>query len=163
MSFESLRELLELNEKRALLEIELTSGNIHQFAGKDIKHLTDRDEFKKIEQLDHEYAKKLVAAWIGDKSDFERSSGKVTNFLFPLMLSSQAIANKAPKLKTPDTEKSIKLLLQLHKISFVDSKHARQDNSVWKSEKWAREWLEVNEIDLEQLREEMEIYRDLSL
>jgi hypothetical protein len=140
-----------------LLEIALTSGNVHQFAGKEKQHLTDRDEFKAIQHEAPDFAKKLVLAWEGDARDYERSQGKGFDPLFPKMLDPKSVAKFAPGLKVDGAlEKGLGLLKQLHGMSFpTKPAAARTDNSVWSHERWARESQDFDMVGYEMLREEV--------
>lgn len=141
-----------------LIETFLTPGNVHQFAGKEKQHLTDREEFKHIQSAAPDFAKKLALAWDGDSRDFERSQGKNFDPLFPKMLDSKSVAKFAPDLKIDQTlEKQLGLLKQLHSYSFPNKTPAtRKDSSVWSNERWAKESQDFDMVDYEMLREEVD-------
>jgi hypothetical protein len=150
MAFSLLNQLLD--------EAQLTPGNVHQFTGKEVKHLLDTDEFKAIQKQDPGFAKKLELAWEGDARDFQHSQGKNFEPLFPKMLDPKAIAKFAPELK-PDVNltKGIGLLKQLHAMSFPTKQASTKvDNSVWSQERWARESEEFDLAGYELLKEEVE-------
>jgi hypothetical protein len=137
-----------------LLETPLTAGNVHQFAGKEVRNLTDRDEFKAIQQTAPDFAKKLVLAWEGDAREYDRNGGKGFDPLFPKMLEPKSIAKFAPGLKA---DQAISLLKQLFNYSFSTKQTtARSDNSVWAQERWAKESQNFDKAAYKLLREEVE-------
>ena len=131
-----------------LLEAEMTAGTVHQYAGKETKHLTDRDEFKLIQRDAPDFAKKLVVAWEGDARDFSRSPDKFDP-LFPKMLDEKAIKKFAPSLHL--SSQQIGMLNRLHSMSFPAKLNVKNDKSPWGGERWVRE----AEDEYEALREEL--------
>lgn len=122
----------------------LTPGNVHQHAGKEAKHLTDTDEYKAVQKLDANYAKKLLLAWDGDARDYDRNKGKGFDPLFPKMLDPKAIEKFAPDLDDA-TVRKLQILKRLHDFSFPTGHSApKTDNSNWSQERWVKEGFDID-------------------
>ena len=126
------------------LEAYMNSGNVHQFAGADVKNLIYTDEFKKIQDTDPGFAKKLETAWKGDAAHYKKSEGKKFDPLFPLMLKKTSVEKMSKLIKVDDEmAKILANLSALHAHSFPTAgQKAFTDKSQWADVKLAREHFE---------------------
>jgi hypothetical protein len=135
-------------EMKLRLEAYMTSGNIQQFVGQDIKSLVDTDEFKKISDTDPAFAKKLETAWKGDAASYARTKGKNFESLFQMMVKKTSVEKMSQLIKF-DSEftKIFSNLQSLNLMSFPVEKAQFKDNSVWSHERLARESFDQSEYD----------------
>lgn len=149
---------MAFNRIKDLLEVKLTKDNLRQHSGASVDHLTGTDEFKAIAELEPALAKKLETAWTGDANAYKKSHGRKTDFLLPTYLTKAALTRFFPNLQqTPEVITNLALLLKLHQASFPEVT-GNVDNSVWSSEKWAKEAEEFDSSEYDILREEVKEY-----
>ena len=136
-------------------ETRLTAGNVHQFASPTKENLTSREEFKDIEKVDPQFARKLTVAWEGDAKDYLAARHRNQKFeaLFPKMIDEKNLQKMGAKFNlTPELKKSIEMLRLLHNNTYPEYREGK-DNSPWAFERMVRESQEDESL--------MEEYRQL--